>query len=221
LNVSSVAEKSLLRVGTPLEYFYEVALEGMQNPPFRLWFEFDSAQNLAKPLARNELDMMITPQIVPITGIEYAYLTTESFWVVGSMHQTLPAGLSVLEDPAAFETWLAAQRWISYGVELPMIRRVWQQVFHRRPEFQPCLVIPNLHAIARAVEFDHGISMLPNYLCQKAVKANRLKLLWKPYPAVRNDLWIGFKKIDRNKIIIREYQGILTDQQTRLAEDAL
>jgi DNA-binding transcriptional LysR family regulator len=221
LNVANVAEKSLLRVGTPLEYFYEVALEGMQNPPFRLWFEFDTAQNLAKLLAQNEFDMIITPQKVPIAGIEYEYLATEMFWIVGSIHQTIPSSLSAIENPAQFEIWLASQRWISYGVELPIIRRVWQQVFHHRPEFQPYLVIPNLHAIAKAVEFDHGISILPNYLCHRPLNANRLKLLWRPDPAVRNELWVGFKKIDRNNIVIREYQEILTDQQTRLAEDAL
>jgi DNA-binding transcriptional LysR family regulator len=221
LGGSIAAEKSLLRVGTPLEYFYEVALEGMQDPPFRLWFEFDTARNLAQQLAQNELDMIITPQKTPIEGIEYQYLTTETFWLVGSIHQTLPVNLSSMEDPGKFESWLAAQRWISYGVELPIIRRVWQQVFHHRPEFQPNLVIPNLHAIVKAVEFDYGISILPDYLCHKAVKANRLKLLWKPDPPVENELWIGFKKIDRNNISIREYQEILTDQQTKLLEDAI
>jgi DNA-binding transcriptional LysR family regulator len=214
-------EKSLLRVGTPLEYFYEVTLKKLQNSPFRLWFEFDTARNLARRLAQNELDIIVTPQKAPIEGIEYQFLTTERFWLVSSIHQTLPVNLSSMEDAGEFESWLTAQRWISYGVELPIIRRVWQQVFHHRPEFQPNLVMPNLHAIVKAVEFGYGISILPDYLCRKSVEVSRLKLLWRPDPAVGNDLWIGFRKIDRNNIDIREYRKILAVQKTKTAGDTV
>lgn len=214
-------EKSLLRIGTPLEYFFEVTLEGVQTPSIRLWFEFDTARNLSQRLAQSELDIIITPQKTPIEGIEYQYLATETFWLVGSIHQSLPDNLSPTDSTGDFESWLAAQRWVSYGVELPIIRRFWQQVFHRRPEFRPDLVIPNLHAIVKAVQLDHGISIIPDYLCKKAVEDNFLKLLWRPDPAVRNELWIGFKNIDRNNIVIREFQEILFDQQAKQAENAL
>ncbi len=211
LSGSVFNEKSLLRVGTPLEYFYEVVLEKIQSPSFRIWFEFDTALNLAQQLTQNELDIIITPQKTPIEGVEYQYLTTENFWLVSSIHQDLSIDLSLIKERNdEFEIWLAAQKWVSYGVELPIIRRFFQQIFHHRPEFQPNMVIPNLHAILRAVESGYGISILPDYLCHKALNDNRLKLLWKPDPPVKNDLWVGFKTIDQNKIIIKEYQEILT-----------
>ncbi len=212
LSSSVFREKSLLRVGTPLEYFYEVALEKIQNPSFRIWFEFDTARNLAQRLTQNELDMIITPQKTPIEGVEYQYLTTENFWLVSSIDQDLPANLSLQEKRNdKFEMWLTAQKWVSYGVELPIIRRFFQQIFHHRPEFRPDMVIPNLHAILRAVELGYGMSILPDYLCHKALNAKSLKLLWEPDPPVKNELWVGFKTIDRNNIIIKEYQELLTD----------
>ncbi len=216
LSGSVFSEKSLLRVGTPLEYFYEVALEKIQSSSFRIWFKFDTAQNLAQQLTQNELDMIITPQKTPIEGVEYQYLTTENLWLVSSIDQDLPIDLSLIEElNDEFEIWLTAQKWVSYGIELPIIRRFFQQIFHHRPEFQPNMVIPNLHAILRAVELGYGISILPDYLCQKALNTNRLKLLWEPDSPVKNELWVGFKKIDRNNIIIKEYQEILTGMKEK------
>ncbi len=210
-------EKSLLRVGTPLEYFYEIALEKIQNSSFRIWFEFDTAQNLAQQLTQNELDMIITPQKTPIDGVEYQYLTTENFWLVSSVDQDLPIDLSLIDEVnGEFEIWLTAQKWVSYGVELPIIRRFFQQIFHHRPEFQPDMVIPNLHAILRAVELGYGISILPDSLCHKALNDYHLKLLWKPDPPVKNELWVGFKTIDRNNIIIKEYHEILTGLKEKI-----
>ena len=84
LNIANDNEKLLLRVGTPLEYFYEVGFKWMRDDAFRLWFEFDNAQNLAKKLIRDELDIIVTTQKISAGDIEYNYLFTESFFIVSS-----------------------------------------------------------------------------------------------------------------------------------------
>lgn len=207
---SATTENPLLRVGSPLEYFYEVMVERLPSASFRLWFEFDTAPNLAQRLEQNDLDVIVTPQRTPSRTINYQYLTEESFWLVGSPQQKLPIDPLLSENLDAFEAWLVNQRWISYGVELPIIRRFWQQIFHHRPDFQPILVMPNLHTIIKAVELGYGLSILPDYLCRRGVEAKRLKRLWSPPSTVSNELWFGFRSIDRSNLTVKEFRDSLT-----------
>ncbi len=208
---STSAEKARLRIGTPLEYFYEIVIEKLQAVPFRLSFKFDIASNLAQRLSENKLDIIITSQRTPISGIEYLPFTEERFCLVGSSGINLPDNEFTSYNLSELKNWLTGQKWISYSVELPIIRRFWQMVFHHRPEFQPYLVIPNLHAIVKAVELDYGISIVPEYLCGNSFRTKRLKLLWSPDFPIRSELYVGLKTSDRNNLLIKRFRDIVTD----------
>lgn len=199
-------EPPLIRLGTPLEYFYEIALAKLGKKPLRLWVQFDVAENLLDKLEQGELDIAIATKRMNKRNLEYSSLGSEQFVLVSSPLLITPTS----DDLSAIEYWLAQQQWISYGVELPIIRRFWQQTFQKRPEFQPALVIPNLHSILKAVELSDGISLIPNYLYQQAVNRGRLKLLWEPPQPVLNNLWLAYRKSDRHRLEINQIKTLLT-----------
>ncbi|MBI1864730.1 MAG: LysR family transcriptional regulator [Nitrospirae bacterium] len=204
-------EKPIVRVGSPQEYFYETALPRLAGATCRLWVEFGPTPELLERLERGELDLVIATQRLSTRGIEYGKAADERFILVGSPEKMRFGGRRPRPaDLDQVERWLAGLDWISYGVELPIVRRFWQEVFHRRPEIRPVLVIPSLHAILKAVELGYGVSLLPDYLCRGALSAGRLRELWKPPMPVANELWFAFRKTDRHREEILRLRERLT-----------
>jgi DNA-binding transcriptional LysR family regulator len=207
------SELPLVRCGAPLEYFSEVALEALVHAPYRLWFQFGETRVLLDLLEQGELDVLIATQRISSHDVEYSKLGEESFYLVGPTSLVVPevsSNESIDEELEQIESWLASQTWISYGVELPIIRRFWQHCFAKRPEFQAAMVIPNLHTLAKAVELGSGISILPDYLCKARIEAGGLHILWQPPDPVKNELWLTFRKIDRNNQMIKRFKTLLS-----------
>jgi DNA-binding transcriptional LysR family regulator len=180
-----------LRLGAPLEYFTEQALPRLTRAQLAIHARFDVTSALIAALERDELDAAIATQRVASRALDYFKLADERFVLVGATDVAMP----VLTGPRAKQTaqaesWLLGQRWISYGHELPIIRRFWQAAFGRRPALRPALVLPNLHAIRAAVVAGGGISLLPDYLLSDAP----LRVLWDAPAPVNNELWLALRK---------------------------
>ena len=205
----------LVRLGTPLEYFYETALSQLTNLPLRLWVQFAVTQRLVEQLEQDELDLVIATQRIPVRDVEYYRLKEERFVLVGSPKINPPDGATGTDvcRQTQLKTWLETQSWVSYGVEMPIIRRFWQQHFSERLSIQPTFVMPNLHAIARAVELGYGISVLPEYLCISAINAGRLRLLYPSLEPTVNELWLASRKVSRYNAAVKQVQEALCHKQ--------
>ncbi|HEY7420147.1 MAG TPA: LysR family transcriptional regulator [Ktedonobacteraceae bacterium] len=209
---SAQVELPLLRCGAPREYFAEVALHSFVKLPYRLILHFGETPALIEDLEREQLDIVIATQQIASREVEYHKIDEESFRLVGPPDlesPTLDPSGSETEQLEAVERWLMAQKWISYGVELSIIRRFWRQCFSKRPGFQATLVIPDLHVIARTIEEGGGISVLPDYLCREPLEAGRLRVLWEPSQEVTNEFWLAYRKVDRNDTKIKDLRQIL------------
>nr|BBH92418.1 LysR family transcriptional regulator [Thermogemmatispora argillosa] len=204
----------LLRCGAPREYFQEQLLTRLLSLPYRLWLQFGETADLINDLEHGRLEAVIATQQLASRDLEFLHLDDERFVLVGPASLAVPAPLveaAARGERTPLEEWLTSQRWISYGPELPIIRRFWLQCFERRPSFQAALVLPDLHAIKRAVEQGYGISVLPDYLCRRSLEAGQLRLLWEPPQPVANELWLAYRRIDRNDARIRALKrGLLS-----------
>ncbi|MGB8461195.1 MAG: LysR substrate-binding domain-containing protein, partial [Priestia megaterium] len=101
------------------------------------------------------------------------------------------------------EEFLYNQRWISYGLELPIIRRFWRQHFKKRPEIQPHHVIPNLQTVLKAIQHHMGISLLPRYLIQEALREKKVKIELE-HLAVKNQIFLAYKLKHRDHPTIQK-----------------
>lgn len=148
------------------------------------------------------LDAVIATERLNLSEVEYRKLMEESFVLVtgAAAAQTAPViQPDTVHAQAELTEWALAQPWVSYGGDLPIIRRFWRQHLHRRPAITPRLIIPDLQLIAQAVAAGYGISVLPRYLCAEAIAAGRLVVLWAPEPPVTNDLWLAYRTRDRQR----------------------
>jgi len=120
----------------------------------------------------------------------YFPIYTERFVMVGSAQRTIQTTSALAESSRLLE----AQPWLSYGADLPIIRRYWQEVFGRRPAITPSFIFPDLLMIKRAVELDLGISILPDYLCQPEIEAGYIKILHVPETPPSNVLYLVLRR---------------------------
>ena len=208
---SPQSELPLVRCGAPLEYFSEVVVKRINLLPYRLWFQFGETQTLVEELEREQLDIVIATQQAASRDVEYHKIDSERFYLVSGPGLELPIFDEVGQEERVeqIEQWLATQHWVSYSAELPIIRRFWLEGFGKRPEFQVAAVIPNLHAIRRAIQETNALSVLPDYLCREAIETGRLQVLWEPHQPVTNDLWLAYRKVDRNDTKIKRAREVL------------
>lgn len=202
-------ERPLLRLGAAAAYFEYRALPRLGRAKFRLRVLFGLTERMLDELARGELDVVIATQRLPMPTLEYVKLAEERFLLVGGPE--LLASAKVLEGSElnGIEVWLREQSWISYGTELPIIRRFWQQSFGHRPNLIPAMIIPDLTNIARAVALGYGLSLLPDYMCGAEITSGQLGVVWQPPQPVVNELWLAYRRIDHNESMIEEVRTVL------------
>lgn len=203
-------EQPILRLGTPYEFFSYFILESIDRFPFQLRIQFGSTDQLLHELANENLDLVLSTQMFSTHGIIFEPVYREEFWLVASPHHPLPASSF---DADQIEQWLIKQKWISYGTDLPIIRRFWLLSFSKRPPIRPYFVIPNLIAIAQAVEFGKGLSLLPDYLCIQRHQEGKLIKIWDPPKPVTNQLWLVAPKRKKKELSLFLEQLLATIYQ--------
>jgi len=191
----------LLRIGTPLEFFYEELLSLLPSNQFRYRFIFDVSDVLHKKLEEGELDIIVATEQKNTRGLNYLKCKEEHFVLVGHNSLTSPNP----GERNEFYHWLSTQAWLSYGEELPIIRRYWMKRFKERPKIVPSMVIPNLHTILKAVEQGKGVSVLPDYLCRHAIDNNAIKVLDRIDDSLSNTLCFAYKKMGNNRQLIQTF----------------
>ncbi|MDV2997314.1 MAG: HTH-type transcriptional activator CmpR [Chroococcidiopsis sp. SAG 2025] len=201
--MSSASISQLVRLGAPQEFFVEKILSRLPKSDSNYYtVTFGLAQNLIKQLVSGNLDLVISTLQIQKAEIVYQPLFEENFWLVGPKDINLqdvniPNALDTSSEGLKnLEKWLRSQSIISYSEQLPIIRRFWRTVFGRRIAVDPKIIIPDLRGIRQAVELGLGISILPDYLCENSIKENRLTLILNPVKAVKNVIWLAFRKSD-------------------------
>ena len=187
-----------IRLGTPQEFFSEHILDRLPQSPAVLYrIRFGLAEDLINQLLSGQLDAAVATQKLPRLELEYQPIFKENFWLVAPPQTVLPMTVSGQVDLPTLEQWLRTQSLIAYSEELPIIRRFWRTVFGNRPNLVPTLVLPDLKVIQQAVTAGFGFSVLPDYLCEKMIQANALTLVLKPKTAVNNQLFLAYRKSER------------------------
>ncbi len=192
---------STIKIGTPVEYFSAVLLKKMTGSEINLNMQFGDAQQLLELLDKDAIDIMVATKHLPNKSLDYVKLYEERFVFVTNQE--------ISNDVENVEKWLGEQKWISYSQELPIIRRFWRKHFNKRPLIFPTHIVPDLRVILSFVENGLGVSILPTYLIEKSLKNNHI---FSPFPNmfVNNDLYIGYKIINKEKPLIKECLSILT-----------
>jgi DNA-binding transcriptional LysR family regulator len=96
---------------------------------------------------------------------------------------------------------------IAYDEDLPLIRQYFQEVFDTSLEDKAVVTVPDLRSVLAFVYAGAGYTVLPDYLCEKAIKDGSLQVLHQSRE-VTNTLYLVWPKISlRNPrvVFVRDY----------------
>ena len=204
----------LIRIGTPQEFFTERILTRLPQAENLLYrIRLGLAQDLIEQLLKGQLDIVVATQKVTRSELEYQLTYKENFWLVAPPETVIPIPLEILADLTPLEQWLRGQPLIAYSEELPIVRRFWRVVFGRRLDVTPRLVLPDLQMIRQAIAAGFGFSVLPDYLCEEMVESGALTLILKPEDAVSNQIWLAYRKSERQSPKIELLLELLNSTQ--------
>jgi DNA-binding transcriptional LysR family regulator len=74
-----------------------------------------------------------------------------------------------LDTAPEIARWLTGRPWVSYSHELPVTRRFWSTYLGRSFDADVRLVAPDLRSVATAVQLGIGVSLIPDYACQRLI----------------------------------------------------
>ncbi|NOU90846.1 LysR family transcriptional regulator [Paenibacillus sp. LMG 31460] len=190
LSFKAVSSPTLpvVKIGTAHEFFRERMAPYLGSLHIRVIAYYGLAAYILDLLTEDKVDIIVTSQKYSAPGIEYLHYVEEEFVVVAPYDYEEPD----FNDSKQLEAWLCSQTWLSYGLELPIIRRFWRENFQKRPQMKPEHVLPDLHIILSAIEHGAGISLLPTYMLANSIQTNKVKIICDPFK-VTNDLYFAFK----------------------------
>lgn len=79
------------------------------------------ASKILEFLLEEKVDLIVMSQKLSAPGVEYIPYMQEEFALVAPPDFREPT----FNDKDSFEAWLCSQPWISYDLDLPIIRRFW------------------------------------------------------------------------------------------------
>lgn len=197
--ISPADAPQIIRVGTPQEFFAARILTRLPQAENLLYrIRLGLAQDLIEQLLKGQLDVVVATQKITRSELEYQLAHQENFWLVAPPETVVPIPLENLQvDLTSLEQWLRGQPLIAYSEELPIVRRFWRVVFGCRLDVVPRLVLPDLQMIRQAIAAGFGFSVLPDYLCEEMIHSKALTLILKPADAVSNQIWLAYRKSER------------------------
>ncbi|WP_223068663.1 LysR family transcriptional regulator [Paenibacillus caui] len=210
---ASTTSAPVVRIGSASEYFGNRALGKIKRLNVRLSVRFGVAQALMDSLQKDEVELIITSQKLPYPGIEYMKIEDEQFVVTAPFHYPI-GGSEGIEGAEQTEAWLSRQNWLSYGLELPIIRRYWREHFGRRPQLRPDHIIPDLRIILDAIEQGMGISILPAYLIEESLRQKKTKVLF-PHLSVKNTIYAACKRENKGNPVVKRIVEVLKEEEAR------
>jgi DNA-binding transcriptional LysR family regulator len=191
-----------LRLGTPREYFLGRILPKLSQDDHQIQVVFGETRPLIRQLEADDLDVLIATQRIARRNLHYVPLESEHFVLVAHSQCVVPQENLV--------TWLNQQVWVAYALDLPIIRRYWQEVFHARPQMIPALILPDLLACLQAVQAQPRLSILPRYLCESALESGQLIEIHATNTPPTNELYIA---VNRDKLKQPEIEWLLRQLQ--------
>ena len=193
-----------LRLGVPADFFSSYILPRIAGHGLPLHVQFGEAKEapLLPQLEAGTLDVVIGVHRPTARSLDHRVLRDKHF------HLLAPA--SARPPKRHLHTWLSEQPWISYGAELPLIRRFFQSHLGRRFDAELALIVPDLRTLLQAVRLGMGLSILPDYLSDTALELGQVQRLLPNLEVVPSERWIiAFREVDAQRSEIQRLWQLL------------
>ncbi|MED1783249.1 LysR family transcriptional regulator [Brevibacillus fortis] len=200
LKTSAATSLPVIRIGSAHEFFREKLAPHIGSYQMCVIAKLGIASQVLDWLVEEKVDIIVMSQKLSAPGVEYIPYMQEEFVLVAPPNYNEPT----FEDRESFQAWLCSQPWISYDLDLPIIRRFWREHFQKRPQTHPTHVVPDLHSVLMAIEHGAGISLLPTFMLDDPLSRNKVKTMYPSY-TVFNDLYLAYQMKNRNSPLLKAF----------------
>jgi len=194
-----------LRLGSTAEFFSSVVLPRIGAGALAVMARFGDDADLLGQLERGELDVAVTSSVPGRRSFDAVPIGQKRFVLVASPGVASGSfgSLSELGD------WLVGQAWVAYSLELPITRRFWQTHLRRPFSARLRLVAPDLRVVTRAVERGMGCSILPRFVCTRALDERRIVEVHPVTDLIPGESWfVCFRSGDLARSPVAEFVGL-------------
>lgn len=185
-----------ISVGMCFETFQITLEQYIATLPFNVIIQFGEYPEMVENLEKGILDIIITPQMVPKSSIDYQPFSSETIVLVGG-NETDVQTFQKLEETGDFEAvelWMKQQKWYGTTGDMEHLRRFWQLNFNKHPDFRPNYIVPNLNSIVRCLSSGQGLAVIPDFLCKKDIDSGQIKMIWQGKVPLTNTLHFATRK---------------------------
>jgi len=185
-----------ISIGMCFETF-QITLEPyLSTFPFNVIIQFGEYPEMIENLEKGILDLIITPQMILKSSIDYQAFSSETIVLIGGNELNTTELDSLIEQNnfQAIEIWLKQQKWFGTTGDMEHLRNFWQLNFNKNADFRPNYIVPNLNSIVRCLSNSNGLAVIPDFLCKTEIETGKIKLLWQGKTPLKNTLYFANKK---------------------------
>ncbi len=185
-----------ISIGMCFETFQITLEQYISSLPFNVIIRFGEYPEMVENLEKGILDLIITPQMVPKSAIEYQSFSSETIVIVGGNKTDEKEFLDIEKTGTIeqIEAWLKQEKWYGTTGDMEHLRRFWQLNFNKYPDFRPNYIVPNLNSIVRCLSSGQGLAVIPDFLCKKELDSGQIKLIWEGKSPLKNTLHFATRK---------------------------
>ncbi|HXQ59790.1 MAG TPA: LysR family transcriptional regulator [Acidimicrobiales bacterium] len=192
-----------LRLGSTAEVFSALILPRMGATDLAVVTRFGDDGELLGLLERGELDVAVTSAVPTRRTVTAVPMGQKRFVLVASPAVVAGASFGSLSELA---DWLVGQSWAAYSLELPITRRFWQTHLGRPFSARLRLVAPDLRAVSGAVEQGMGCSILPRFVCARALDERRIVEVHPVSDLIPDEPWFACaRSADTGRAAVAEF----------------
>lgn len=193
---STEKDTPTISIGMCFETF-QITLEPyLATFPFNVIIQFGEYPEMIANLEKGILDLIITPQMIVKSTIDYQAFSSETIVLIGGKEIDSDMFNSIKDqnDFVAIEKWLKQQKWFGTTGDMEHLRNFWQLNFNKNADFRPNYIVPNLNSIVRCLSNSNGLAVIPDFLCKTELDSGKIKLLWQGKTPLKNTLYFANKK---------------------------
>ncbi len=196
-------------IGGICEFFTKIMLQRLKpltQFDIQLRFETDYV-TLVPRLLNGEIDIAHFTAHVVHPNVVVEKLFHQEFVLIG--HPDFKKQLDAKKTHAGKAEALSQMPWIAYSESLLFINEYFQTVFNQSFDAPVKLLVKDLWAILEAVRCGIGISIMPSYFCEEALRQKKICILYQPPNPPTHDFYLGWK------------HGALLDPKIKLIKELL
>lgn len=213
----SQLERSTISLGMCFETFQYTLEEHVASLPFNLIIKFGLYPQMQVDLDNGLLDMIVTPQKGNQQNLVYEPFSKERIVLIAGSNTDTSKLMPLLKSGAIADArdFLKQQLWYSTAGDMEQLKNFWSKNFSEHPDFSPNYIVPNISSIIRCLSDNEGYSIVPDFLCNEALDAGKIKLVWQGSQPWENTLYFGTRKNTMYKNELEQLKKLFEEKWER------